>query len=71
MILTIGDNMTRKNLVGKVSHAFDSVIHPSAVVSNYAQVGEGSVVFHGSILQSGAKIGTKLKSAPKKLRSGK
>lgn len=33
------------------------VIHPSAVVSPTARVGEGSVVMAGAVIQSGARIG--------------
>ena len=57
LIISIGDNMTRKNIVTNVRHPFGKVIHPSATVSNYCRVGDGTVVIHTAILQSGAKVG--------------
>jgi sugar O-acyltransferase (sialic acid O-acetyltransferase NeuD family) len=33
------------------------IIAPSAVVSNHAEIGEGSIVMHQSIVNAGAKIG--------------
>ena len=32
-------------------------VHPSAIISKYVSVGEGSVVMQGAIIQSDAKIG--------------
>ncbi len=57
VIITIGDNTTRKNLVQKIKHKFGKIAHPSAIMSKYVQIGEGSVVFHGCILQTGVRIG--------------
>lgn len=57
MIVTVGDNLIRKKLVSKVKHAFGKAIHPSAVVSTYAKVGEGSVIMPSAILNSASEIG--------------
>lgn len=34
-----------------------SLIHPSATVSNYAVIGDGTIVVAGAIIQAGARIG--------------
>ncbi|MDB5274383.1 MAG: acetyltransferase with multiple hexapeptide repeat domain [Chitinophagaceae bacterium] len=57
VIVTVGDNLVRKKLVSRVKHAFGTAIHPSAVVSKYAKVGEGSVIMPGSIINSASRIG--------------
>jgi sugar O-acyltransferase (sialic acid O-acetyltransferase NeuD family) len=57
VIVTVGDNLVRKKLVGKVKHIFGKAIHPSAIVSGYAKVGEGSVIMAGAIVNSASRIG--------------
>lgn len=58
VIITIGDNEIRKRIAGTViKHKFGKAIHASAIVSHYAKIGEGSVVVHGSIIQSGTRVG--------------
>jgi sugar O-acyltransferase (sialic acid O-acetyltransferase NeuD family) len=57
VIITIEDNLTRKRTVPNIKHSFGKAIHPSAEVSGYAKVGEGTVIVHGTIVQTGAKIG--------------
>ena len=57
LIITIGDNHQRQQLTKVIKHKFGKAVHPSAVVSKYAQLGAGSVVFHNAVLQSGAKVG--------------
>jgi sugar O-acyltransferase (sialic acid O-acetyltransferase NeuD family) len=57
IIVSIGDNKTRKKITQNVRHRFGTAIHPSAVVSKYARIGEGSMIIHGSIVQTGVTIG--------------
>lgn len=57
VIVTIGDNLSRQLVVQKTKHIFGKVLHTSAIVSRYARIGEGSVVLHNSVLQTGVKIG--------------
>lgn len=57
LIIAIGNNGMRKIISGKVSHAFGIVQHPSAEISGHAYLGEGSVVFHQAVVQSGTVIG--------------
>lgn len=57
-IITIGQNWVRKRIFEqiKASH-YHTVIHPSAIVSPRALIGEGVVVMQGAIIQSCATIG--------------
>lgn len=58
IVVTVGDNITRKKIVEHVIHKFSpAIVHPSASVSRYSHIGEGTVVFHRSVIQSGSQIG--------------
>lgn len=56
-IVAIGNNATRKRVVASSKHSFGQAIHASAILSTFATVGEGTVIFHGSIIQANSKIG--------------
>ncbi len=56
-IVSIGSNKTRKKVVEGLRTDFVSAIHPSAIVSPYARVGEGSVVMQKAVVQSDAIVG--------------
>lgn len=61
-VVAIGDNVERKKLVEKVkkinpNFQFVSVIHPSAIVSRYAKINEGTVVMAGAIINCYSFIG--------------
>lgn len=61
LILAIGDSQTRYNLVRKLEPKrvhYCTAIHPSAVVSPYAKVGEGTVIMPGAIVNAFAEIGS-------------
>lgn len=58
LIISIGHNATRKRIAEQlVRHAFGQAIHPSALCSPSAHIGEGSVVFHQAVVQAAAQIG--------------
>ena len=57
LIVSIGNNKIRARIVASLSVPFGKAIHPSAVVSGYARVGEGSVVMQGAIIKSCARVG--------------
>lgn len=57
LIISIGNNSIRKMIAEKISADFATAIHPTAVISPAATVGDGSVVMQGAIVQSCAKIG--------------
>ena len=57
MIVSIGANHIRKKVVQKLHTSFGSAIHPSAVVSPSAKIGEGTVVMAGAVINADAVIG--------------
>ena len=57
LIVTIGDNMIRKKVVNEIDHDFGIAQHPSCIVSKYTNIGKGTVLIQGSIVQSGTSIG--------------
>lgn len=57
MIVTIGSNAARKAVAGRLDCEFATYIHPSAVVSPSAKIGEGSVVMAGAVINADAVIG--------------
>lgn len=57
MIVSIGSNKVRKMIVEKLGARFAVAIHPSAIVSPSARIGEGTVVMPGAIINADAVIG--------------
>lgn len=58
IIISIGDNKTRKRVYEKLSgHSFASAVHSSAIISTNSSIEEGTVVMQGAIIQSDSKIG--------------
>ena len=57
LIISIGNNLTRKQIAEKLHCEYGTAIHPSSVISPYATIGEGTVVMQGTIIQSSAQIG--------------
>jgi sugar O-acyltransferase (sialic acid O-acetyltransferase NeuD family) len=59
-VVAIGDNLIRLEKQHKIEQAgipLVTIIHPSAVVSPYSEIGKGSVVFAGAVINAFAKIG--------------
>ena len=57
LVVAIGNNRIRQRIAATVRHAFGTVVHPSALLSRHAVVGEGSVAFHYAVVQAGATVG--------------
>ena len=58
VIVSIGINKTRKRVVEKLHCRFsESAIHRTAVVSETSDIGDGTVVMGGVIINADAKIG--------------
>ena len=57
LILAIGHNAARREKAGLIRHRFTEGIHPSVLLSPSAGIGEGTVLYHGSIVQAGAQLG--------------
>lgn len=57
LIISIGSNRIRKLITQKVHATYGTAVHPTAILSPYATLGEGTVVMQGAIIQSCATIG--------------
>lgn len=58
LIVGVGDNKTRAKLLERIpTQQRITLIHPTAVVSQYARVGEGVVVLAGAIVNTFASVG--------------
>ncbi len=57
VIVSVGANNVRKRIVQRLCCEFATAIHPSAVVSPSAVIGEGTVVMAGAIINADAVIG--------------
>ncbi len=58
LIISIGDNKIRAKIVTQLGDKlFGKAIHPSALISEDVEIGEGTVVLHGAVIQSSSKIG--------------
>lgn len=56
-LISIGNNRVRKLLSANLNTIFVNAIHPTAIFSKFASIGEGSVVMAGAIINPEAKIG--------------
>jgi sugar O-acyltransferase (sialic acid O-acetyltransferase NeuD family) len=59
VVVAIGDPKIRKKMVESLPNdtTYTTIIHPSAVISRWVEIGEGSVVTAGTILTCDIKIG--------------
>ena len=57
IIIAIGDNLRRSEIVKTLSHDFSQFIHPSAYVSPSARIGVGTVILQNVVIQSNAILG--------------
>lgn len=60
VVITIGDNVTRQKkyeLCASLDYNFPSVVHPSAYISCFSTVGEGTILLNNSVVQNGASVG--------------
>jgi acetyltransferase EpsM len=56
-VLCIGNNKIRKSVAGQLSANFTTVCHSKAVVSDFATIGEGTVVMAGAVVNPDVIIG--------------
>lgn len=57
-LIAIGDNRTRLQIAQQVQNViWHTAIHPAAVVSPFAEIGEGTVVMANAVVNAGAAVG--------------
>ncbi|WP_395341848.1 acetyltransferase [Ningiella sp. W23] len=59
VVVAIGDPKTRKKVVEALppETEFTSIVHPSAVISQWVEVGQGSIITAGAVLTCNINIG--------------
>jgi sugar O-acyltransferase (sialic acid O-acetyltransferase NeuD family) len=59
LIISVGLNHIRKKIVENLpgNIRYGNAIHPSAIISEHASLGEGTVVMQGAVIQSCVSIG--------------
>lgn len=57
-LIAIGNNAVRRKLAGQLDVRWAVVIHPAAVVSEYAAIGAGTVVMPRAVVNAGAVVGS-------------
>lgn len=59
VVIAIGDPTSRKRVVDNLppQTTYTSIIHPSAVICDWVEIGEGSIITAGTILTCNIKIG--------------
>jgi sugar O-acyltransferase (sialic acid O-acetyltransferase NeuD family) len=57
LILSIGNNLVRKKIANMINANYHTAIHPSAIISSYSSIKEGSVVMGGALINADARIG--------------
>ena len=57
-IIGIGDNKTRAEIAARLpGMAWATLIHPSAIIASDVTIGVGTVVFAGTVVQPGTRLG--------------
>lgn len=57
VLIAIGDNSIRKKISKSMNTHFHTAIHPKAIVSFFSEIGEGTVVMAGAIINPDTTIG--------------
>lgn len=57
LIISVGNNRVRKNIVSRLQVSYARAIHHSAVISSYSTVDEGTVVMAGVLVNPNVKVG--------------
>jgi sugar O-acyltransferase (sialic acid O-acetyltransferase NeuD family) len=57
LIITIGDNQTRKKIANSLAVSYLKAIHPKSIISGLAKINEGTVVMAGAIINPDAVVG--------------
>jgi sugar O-acyltransferase (sialic acid O-acetyltransferase NeuD family) len=55
LIISVGNNSIREK-ISKIEAKYNTAIHPSAILSRYASIAEGTVVMGGALINADTKI---------------
>ncbi len=56
-IIAIGDNRIRKKISLELVGDFINAIHPSVIISTFAQIGAGNMILHRAVIQASSSLG--------------
>ena len=56
-LIAVGSNAVRRRLAESMTAEWYTMVHPRAVVSQYAQIGAGCVVMPNAVINAGAVVG--------------
>jgi acetyltransferase EpsM len=57
LILSIGNNITRKKISMRIPASYGMAVHPSAIISTHSSISEGSVVMGGALINADSHVG--------------
>ncbi|GIM51482.1 acetyltransferase [Capnocytophaga cynodegmi] len=57
VIISIGNNEIRKKISEKHQFDYQTIIHPSAVISEFSKIGNGTVIMANAVVNSDSEIG--------------
>lgn len=57
MAIGVGSNATRKRIMNSISAQWETIVHPTAVVSSDVSLGEGTVVLANAVVNPGSELG--------------
>lgn len=57
VVISIGDNNIRKKISEKYQFNYQTIVHPSAVISEFSEVGEGTVIMANAVVNPCVTIG--------------
>lgn len=57
VIISIGNNEIRKKISEKYQFDYQTIIHPSAIISKFSRIGNGTVVMANAVVNSDSEIG--------------
>lgn len=56
-IIGIGNNKIRKEIAERYSLNWYTAIHPNAIIANEVEIGDGTAIMAGSIINTGTRVG--------------
>lgn len=57
LIISVGNNKIRKQIVEKLNYSYATLIHASALISSSSKIGVGSVLMPNAIVNTCSKVG--------------